>query len=232
MTTPRSQVGVALLHDEDIPACFQVLSESFGHDAPFIDIYFPRHDTPHGQAQGSERLATWKQNSNESTFLKVVARVAVENREKIIGLAVWTHMTVPPPAELEKVENIEQVWPDRNDREYMSRLWKDYIVPRTKAIADSNGKGVYVLELLAVHPEYQRLGAGTALVKWGTQAADRLGLEAIVEATPVGRRLYEQCGLSVEIEEMYFEVGHEFDDGRQKPKLSFMRRGAGNSHGF
>ena len=29
-----------------------------------------------------------------------------------------------------------------------------------------------VLELLAVHPDYQRLGAGTALVKWGTHAAD------------------------------------------------------------
>jgi GNAT superfamily N-acetyltransferase len=29
-----------------------------------------------------------------------------------------------------------------------------------------------VLELLAVHPDYQRLGAGTALVKWGTKAAD------------------------------------------------------------
>ena len=33
-----------------------------------------------------------------------------------------------------------------------------------------------VLESLAVHPEYQRLGAGSALVTWGTRAADEKGL--------------------------------------------------------
>ena len=34
-----------------------------------------------------------------------------------------------------------------------------------------------VLELLAVHPEHQRLGAGKALVRWGTEAADKQGLQ-------------------------------------------------------
>ena len=34
-----------------------------------------------------------------------------------------------------------------------------------------------VLELLAVHPEYQRLGAGKGLVNWGTKKADERGLK-------------------------------------------------------
>lgn len=37
-----------------------------------------------------------------------------------------------------------------------------------------------VLELLAVHPDHQRLGAGTALVKWGTKAADEQGLKVMI----------------------------------------------------
>lgn len=220
---PSNKVEVALVSDKDIPTCFQVLSESFGHDAPFVDIYFPGHDTPSGQAQGTKRLTAWKQSSEDSTFLKAVARAGEGHQEHIVGLAVWTYMKEPPPAELEKVEDVEEVWPDEEDREFMTRLWRDYVIPRTRVINESSNKGVYVLELLAVHPDYRHLGAGTALVKWGTKAADEQGLKAVVEGTPVGRRLYEQCGLHTEIEEMRFDVGDQFS-ARRKPKLVFMVR--------
>jgi len=33
-----------------------------------------------------------------------------------------------------------------------------------------------VLELLAVHPDYQRRGAGTPLVSWGTKVANEKGV--------------------------------------------------------
>ncbi|KAI1778783.1 hypothetical protein F4818DRAFT_402461 [Hypoxylon cercidicola] len=223
MTMSSNRVDVALLSDEDIPTCFQVLSKSFGHDAPFVDIYFPGHDTPSGQAQGVKRLTAWKQTSKDSTFLKAVTRPGQGHEEHIIGLAIWTYMKEAPPAELDKVEDVEEVWPDEKDREFMSRLWKDYVIPRTRVINESHNKGVYVLELLAVHPDYQRLGAGAALVKWGTKTADEQGLKAVVEGTPVARRLYEQCGLHTEIEEMHFDIGDEFS-GRRKPKLLFMTR--------
>ncbi|OTB15228.1 hypothetical protein K445DRAFT_115203 [Daldinia sp. EC12] len=218
-----NMVNVSPLSDEEIPISFQVLSKSFGHDAPFVDIYFPNHDTPSGQEQGSKRLTAWKQGSEASTFLKATTRGDQGNQDIIIGLAVWTLMKEPPPAELAKAENVEEVWPDEVDREYMTRLWSDYVVPRSMAIENSGGKGVYVLELLAVHPDYQRLGAGTALVEWGTKAADKQGLQAVVEGTPVARRLYEKCGLHAKIEEMHFGVGEGFA-GRRKPKLIFMSR--------
>ncbi|KAF3055029.1 hypothetical protein GL218_07402 [Daldinia childiae] len=217
------KVDVSLVSDEEIPIAFQVLSKSFGHDAPFVDIYFPNHDTPSGQAQGSKRLAVWKQTSEASTFLKATTQGGQEGQELIIGFAVWTLMKEAPPAELAETENVEEVWPDEADREFMKRLWSDYVIPRSKAVKESDGKGVYVLELLAVHPEYQRLGAGAALVEWGTKAADQQGLQAVVEGTPAGRRLYEKCGLRANIEEMHFDFGDEFAD-RRKPKLTFMTR--------
>ncbi|KAI1393378.1 uncharacterized protein F4822DRAFT_10146 [Hypoxylon trugodes] len=218
-----NKVSVALLSDEDIPTCFQVVSKSFGHDAPFVDIYFPNHDTPSGQAQGSKRLLAWKQTDPSSTFLKAVTQAGPDGPEQIIGLAVWTLMKEAPEAELEKAENVEENWPDRDDREFMARLWREYVAPRSRIVEESGGKGVYVLELLAVHPDYQRLGAGAALVEWGTSAADELGLKSVVEGTPVARRLYEKCGFRVEIEEMRFDTGKEFA-ARRKPKLIFMTR--------
>lgn len=188
-----NRIGIALLSDEEIPACAEILSKSFGHDAPFVDIYFPDHDTPSGQALVSRRLTAWKQSSPESTFLKAVTKSG-QGQELIAGFGIWTLMKEPPPAELEKVENVEEVWPDKDDREFMTRLWSKYVIPRSRVIEESAGKGVYgeyrwrrteqvfshsdvVLELLAVHPEYQRLGAGTALVAWGTKAADETGLK-------------------------------------------------------
>lgn len=192
---PVSKVDAVLVSDEEMPTCVEVLSKSFGHDAPFIDIYFPNHDTPSGQAQASKRLVDWKRGSESSTFLKAIARADDGSQEHIIGIAIWTFMKEAPPAELSEAENVEEVWPDEDDREFMTRLWREYVIPRTQTIKDSGGKGVYgmwksmiriayglltfqiVLELLAVHPEFQRLGAGRALVEWGTKAADEQGVK-------------------------------------------------------
>ncbi|KAI1363330.1 hypothetical protein F5Y08DRAFT_309704 [Xylaria arbuscula] len=220
------------IEDEDISTCFEVVSSSFGHDAPFVDNYFPNHDTPFGRMQGSNRLLAWKQNSRDSVFLKAVVvssnSDATQNgvgsvEEHIAGMAVWTHMKDVPPQKLEDVENVEEVWPDMADRRFMASLWEEYVKPRSQAVRDSHGRGVFVLELLAVHPTYQRMGAGTALVSWGIKAADKEQVKAVVEGTPAGRRLYENCGFSAEIEEMSFDTGDEFTD-RTKPKLIFLTR--------
>jgi hypothetical protein len=151
---PTGKVGVTLLSDEEISISFQVLSNSFGHDAPFIDMYFPHHDTPAGQIQGSKRLAAWKQTSKNSTFLKATTRAGQGDQEHIIGLAVWTYMSEPPPAELEKVENVEEVWLDKDDREYMTRLWRDYVIPRTQVIKDCGDRGIYGKWSNKQSPEY------------------------------------------------------------------------------
>ncbi|GAP88877.2 putative GNAT family acetyltransferase [Rosellinia necatrix] len=130
---------------------------------------------------------------------------------------------VPSPRLEDTEADVDGVWPDPADRAFMAGLWEDYVKPRSQAVRESQGEGVYVLELLAVHPGYQRLGAGAALVTWGTMAADELQVKAVVEGTPAGRRVYEKCGLRVEIEEMPFDLLQGFTD-RAKPKLAFMTR--------
>jgi hypothetical protein len=136
--THTERVAVSLLADDEIPASFRVLSKSFGHDAPFIDIYFPNHDTPSGQAHGSNRLLAWKQASKTSTFL-----AGEGNKDHIIGIAVWSLEKEPPSGVLEDVADVEEVWPNEEDREFMARVWREFGKPRTDAINNSRGEGVH-----------------------------------------------------------------------------------------
>lgn len=138
-----SRVDVALVTDGDIPTFVEVVSKAFGHNAPFVDIYFPNHNTMAGQAQLSSRFTAWKQCSESSTFLKAVTRPGEGDQEKIIGLAIWTLMKESPPSVLAEAENVEEVWPNVDDREFMTRLWRAYVIPRTQSIRDSEGKGIY-----------------------------------------------------------------------------------------
>lgn len=53
------------------------------------------------------------------------------------------------------------------------------------------------LKLLHTHPDHQKRGAGSSLIKWGTEEADRLGIPAFLESSPQGLSLYKKCGFEV-----------------------------------
>lgn len=52
----------------------------------------------------------------------------------------------------------------------------------------------YVLDTLVTHPDHHRRGAGGMLVQWGCEKADELGVEAFLEASPMGQPLYARYG--------------------------------------
>ena len=56
---------------------------------------------------------------------------------------------------------------------------------------------VIVLNILFTHPDYRNQGAASLLVEWGTREADKRGLEAYVEGTHLGRKVYERYGFVV-----------------------------------
>jgi predicted N-acetyltransferase YhbS len=53
------------------------------------------------------------------------------------------------------------------------------------------------LDYLAVHPDNQRKGVGTALVKSGMDQADKMGLEIFVHALREGAELYKRIGFRI-----------------------------------
>ncbi|KFY49809.1 hypothetical protein V495_00460 [Pseudogymnoascus sp. VKM F-4514 (FW-929)] len=52
----------------------------------------------------------------------------------------------------------------------------------------------YYLDTLATHPDYQRRGCGSMLVKWGCDVADRDGVAAYLDASKAGALLYKRHG--------------------------------------
>jgi GNAT superfamily N-acetyltransferase len=52
----------------------------------------------------------------------------------------------------------------------------------------------YVLDTLVTLPQHERRGAGSMLVRWGTERADEAGFEAYLEASPMGAPMYARHG--------------------------------------
>jgi GNAT superfamily N-acetyltransferase len=50
------------------------------------------------------------------------------------------------------------------------------------------------LHMLHTDPEYQGQGAGGALMEWGKQKADELGLPTYLESSAKGHRFYQKHG--------------------------------------
>jgi len=83
-----------------------------------------------------------------------------------------------------------------------------------KARWDIMGTRPYVLlDILSTHPDHHRRGAGTMLVKWGTDKADELGLESYLEGSSQGRPLYERNGYQPvrEVKSDFSEFGGGLD---------------------
>lgn len=51
-----------------------------------------------------------------------------------------------------------------------------------------------VLDMLATDPDYHGKGAGTMLVRWGCELADKDGVATYLDASKAGKRLYERYG--------------------------------------
>jgi GNAT superfamily N-acetyltransferase len=52
----------------------------------------------------------------------------------------------------------------------------------------------YALDTLVTLPQHERRGAGSMLVRWGCEKADDAGVEAYLEASPMGAPMYARHG--------------------------------------
>ncbi|KAI1416838.1 acyl-CoA N-acyltransferase [Hypoxylon sp. FL1857] len=71
-----------------------------------------------------------------------------------------------------------------------------------------------------VHSAHRNRGVASLMLKWGTDKADELGLEAFVESTDIGRKAYEKAGFKV-IDELNLDAhtdapNEEFNASREK----------------
>lgn len=208
----------------DVPNITKVMSRAFGHDAPFVDVFFPDHDTPAGQAAAIQNFKAYWQTYTSGSDLVAAVIKHQDGSEEIVGFALWTFMSPSmnlSPPELESAAFAKS----EEDALFAKQLWRSYVVPRRSAVLAAESLkdgGVWVLEYLAVDPGHQGKGVGKRLVRWGLDKARKDGTFAIVEATPAGEPCYKSCGFKAVIHPMQFKVDEQFA-GRRKPELAFMR---------
>ncbi|KAL5319711.1 hypothetical protein ACEPPN_012767 [Leptodophora sp. 'Broadleaf-Isolate-01'] len=112
------------------------------------------------------------------------------------GKPVWGDAMVPAVGEEEEIE-IRRV---AATADWDPNQESDELLVESRAIEEEIlGRGVWMrLDYLAVHPEQQGKGIGTALVQSGMREAEKLGLDIFIVAMKAGMGVYKRLGFRVE----------------------------------
>ena len=164
----------------------------------------------------------------------------------IIGFAIWVQFSAFPgnefgdlPVEdLAKVMDLGKLYPGNETQQKLcARLDACLHRQRTQVIKDKAqaaeaarqrgeeppSTSVFALDICAVSSAAQGKGAGKALVQWGINEARARGdLECVVEASPMGRRVYEKFGFRQVGGFIHYEVEPHLADRFQDTNV-FMR---------
>lgn len=127
-------------NDTDMDRTFEVISSAFGHEHPYIESVFPLHATPQGRKIGGQRMLAYKKADPNTTFLKVVDI----STDEVVAVAKWNIYDGSIPDEYELDGNF---WESKNEKEYAQHMFREYLVPRRKAIKDSGGRLVCKLSV-------------------------------------------------------------------------------------
>ncbi|EST04854.1 GNAT domain protein [Kalmanozyma brasiliensis GHG001] len=107
----------------------------------------------------------------------------------LVGQATWQRLDEHSPLDAPEMEEQEKKEPVLIHR-FMAQIH------RTRETL-MKGKTYWFLKVLTIDPKFQRKGLGTLLVKWGTKRADREGVNAWLESSPMGKGAYLKAGFRV-----------------------------------
>ncbi|EXK77166.1 hypothetical protein FOQG_18120 [Fusarium oxysporum f. sp. raphani 54005] len=169
---------------DDVPALTELWYAAFTD--PGVRHLWP--DTP--------RVRKWWDDANREDirtksfqhYIKVVDPKAKDGqgRPRIAAFAKWD--TATPEVRGPRYPPWVEDMPIQDCDAFLKRL------ERSRLQAMGGQKEHYYLDMLATHPEYQRRGAGSMLIKWGCDLADENGVEVYVDASKDAAPLYWKFG--------------------------------------
>lgn len=176
-TTP---ITVRPAREADVEVVAQILTDAFAQD-PWTLGHIP------AAAAGSQAAADYQRRVvREHGLVNQNIDVAVarsQNGEKILGAALWS-----PPNAPEQSEELEALFVSSHQLDAQREAEDHGLV-----VAARPNEPHWHLEMLAVSPDAQGLGVGSALLSHGLQRAGEF--TASLESTTAGsRRLYERHG--------------------------------------
>ncbi|KAK7418143.1 hypothetical protein QQX98_004118 [Neonectria punicea] len=167
---------------DDVPALTELWYAAFTD--PGVRHLWP--DTP--------SVRKWWDNANRDDmlnktfqhYIKVVDPASRDNqgRPRIAAYAKWDLAT--PTLRGPRYPPWNEDMPTQACDAFLKRLENQ----RQQVMAPL--KEHYYLDTLVTHPDYQRRGAGSMLVQWGCDLADKNGAEVYVDASKAGVFLYKK----------------------------------------
>ncbi len=119
---------------------------------------------------------------HDTPFINALSAI----RETSSGQAEIRYLDIPWKnfaTDLREMEDANRVRLEKDVREFIAPLWRNFVTPGFHSCSESGGKGVYegrlqdlsftaesFLMMLAVLPRYQHSGASIALISWGIKA--------------------------------------------------------------
>lgn len=167
-----------------------------------------------------------KRGETDTHFLKVVdtsrpAKHGASDEGEIISAAMWAFHKVEEKTEKPDMASVADNDAQENKKEgpsdtgvgtEMRKQWdllkRDYFSNQPFASMIANSTCLTSLpqltchlakdlKVLVTHPNHQRHGAGSMLVKWGTDEADKRGIISVLVATQMGLGCYLKNGFEV-----------------------------------
>ncbi len=190
----------------------------------FMGLMYPNGYTESARAWAKGSLLEDRQeNPDRNRIMKVIDHDLPESDSngKVIGIGYWKFYTqertqADLDAEDKKSEEKGHP-PDCN-----VALLDEFHGNIDKYKREILGRQPYVLlNVLAVLPEYHRKGVGGMLIKEGLQQADQLGLQSYLEASPMGRALYQRMGYE-QVREFEFDA-RKWGLDRDLPHVCMLR---------
>jgi GNAT superfamily N-acetyltransferase len=239
-----SELRIELINKaDDIVQAFDCVSEAFGRQAEdgIWTAMNPGWDTLEGKKRGASRMVNrWRHTTKDKTgnpntlFLKAtLPGPEGASKRSIVGLAIWAQASSVegygdrPVEDLKASMGLEDLYPgNESEQRYLCQVISSMQNRRREVIRQKESAAqpaVFILDLCAVDPLHQKKGIARELVKWGLAEAQRRGnLEAITEASIMGRNVYAKAGFKPEGVDIEYYVDDEFAS-RKRPANLFMR---------
>ncbi|KAF1835562.1 hypothetical protein BDW02DRAFT_547881 [Decorospora gaudefroyi] len=231
--------------EHDVKQANYCVSEAFGRqakDAVWI-LMNPGWDTEEGQAKHTQRMikrwhsiTTNKNGQPNTLYLKATLPDPEKQGERrVVGMAIWTQLSFVQgygdPFTSDMKEALTE-FDEKNQRfaaQMFRSLWKRRIAyMREVQESGRNPPAIFVLDMCAVDPAYQRRGIAGKLVEAGLAEAKKRGdLECTTEGSAMGRALYRKLGFKDEgTGDIQFEVDDEFKTWDKPPNVFLRTHGA------
>ncbi|KAF3004668.1 hypothetical protein E8E14_001849 [Neopestalotiopsis sp. 37M] len=161
--------------DEEFKAVVQVEHEAYSN--PFNGVWEITKGT--SPEDCFARQLSWHKGDPSSHWLYVVD----EDSGKVVGGAQWNVHQSNPYAVAQPMRTAYWL-PDGPMKKIGDQLIRNLRTHRPNHMSKP-------------HLQRRRRGAASLMLKWGTDKADELGLEAFIESTDIARKAYEKHGFCV-----------------------------------